>query len=44
MGLCNSLSIFQRLVDIIFSGLLKQCTVAYIDDLNIFSKDENEHL
>src|SRR5579871_6199206 len=43
MGLCNSLSTFQRLVDIIFSGLLHECAVAYVDDLNIYSSDMNNY-
>src|SRR5579871_6161825 len=43
MGLCNSPATFQRLVDIVFAGSLRNYTVAYIDDLNIYSKMNNNH-
>ena len=43
MDLCNSLATFQRLVDIIFSGLICDCMVAYVDDLNIYSNVNNDH-
>ena len=43
MGLCNSPATFQRLVDIVFAGLIRECTVAYVDDLNIYSNDLRNH-
>src|SRR5579871_3928920 len=43
MGLCNSPAIFQCLVDIIFARSLRNYMVAYIDDLNIYSKMNNDH-
>src|SRR5579871_6680266 len=43
MGLCNSLAIFQYLVDIIFARSLRNYIVTYIDDLNIYSKTNNDH-
>src|SRR5579871_6729633 len=43
MGLCNSPAIFQYLVDIIFAGSLRNYMVTYIDDLNIYSKTNNNH-
>src|SRR5579871_597613 len=43
MGLCNSPAIFQHLVDIVFARSLRNYMVAYIDDLNIYSKMNNDH-
>src|SRR5579871_6787339 len=43
MGLCNSPAIFQHLVDIVFAGSLRNYIVAYINDLNIYSKMNNDH-
>lgn len=44
MGLCNSPSSFQRLVDIAFRPLINKFLVCYIDDLNIYSNNHEEHL
>lgn len=44
MGLVNSPATFQRLIDLCFRRLISNCLVAYIDDLNIYSLDRNEHL
>ena len=43
-GLCNAPATFQRLMDVVLSGLKwKECLV-YLDDVLIFSKDWDEHL
>ncbi|KAG1471608.1 hypothetical protein G6F57_011319 [Rhizopus arrhizus] len=44
MGLVNSPATFQRLIDLCFRPLLNRCLVAYIDDLNVYSNDNHEHL
>ncbi|KAG1445529.1 hypothetical protein G6F55_011924 [Rhizopus delemar] len=44
MGLVNSPATFQRLIDLCFRPLLNKCLVAYIDDLNVYSNDDHEHL
>lgn len=44
MGLCNSPSTFQRLVDIAFRPLLNKFLVCYVDDLNVYSNSNEEHL
>jgi hypothetical protein len=44
MGLCNSPSSFQRLVDLCFRSLINRCVVAYVDDLNVYSNTLQEHL
>lgn len=44
MGLCNSVGTFQRMVDLVFRDLINKSLVAYIDDLNCFSKTYEEHL
>lgn len=44
MGLCNSVGTFQRMVDLVFKDLINKSLVAYIDDLNCFSKTHDEHL
>lgn len=44
MGLVNSPATFQRLIDLCFRPLINQCLVAYIDDLNIYSNNPQEHL
>jgi transposase InsO family protein len=44
MGLCNSGATFQRLVDVILSGLSYDICLAYIDDLLVFSRSLPEHL
>jgi predicted aspartyl protease len=44
MGLCNSVGTFQRMVDIVFRDLINKSLVAYIDDLNCFSKTHEDHL
>ena len=44
MGLVNSPATFQRLIDLCFRPLISKCLVAYIDDLNVYSDNEHEHL
>ena len=44
MGLVNSPATFQRLIDLCFRTLINKCLVAYIDDLNVYSHNINEHL
>ncbi|KAG0848253.1 hypothetical protein G6F17_011811 [Rhizopus arrhizus] len=44
MGLVNSPATFQRLIDLCFRPLINKCLVAYIDDLNVYSFNEQEHL
>jgi hypothetical protein len=44
MGLVNSPATFQRLIDICFRPLMNKCLVAYIDDLNVYSSNEQEHI
>jgi len=43
-GLCNASSSFQRLADIVFSGLHLDVCLVYIDDIILFSKTVEEHL
>ncbi|KAG1040488.1 hypothetical protein G6F43_012278 [Rhizopus delemar] len=44
MGLVNSPATFQRLIDLCFRPLISKCLVAYIDDLNVYSNNDQEHL
>ncbi len=44
MGLKNSPSVFQRLMQIVLSGCLGQYAFIYIDDILVFSKTPNDHL
>ncbi|HLP81323.1 MAG TPA: reverse transcriptase domain-containing protein, partial [Nitrosomonas sp.] len=44
MGLKNSPAIFQRLINLVFSGILGIFAFIYIDDIVVFSKTEEEHL
>lgn len=43
MGLCNSPATFQSLMNHIFHECLDEFLVIYMDDLLIFSKDEESH-
>ena len=43
MGLCNSGATFQRLVDIILSGLAYETCLAYIDDIIVYSQTTADH-
>ncbi|MEG1463015.1 MAG: reverse transcriptase family protein [Anaerorhabdus sp.] len=44
MGLCNSVGTFQRMVDLVFKDLINRSLVAYIDDLNCYSKCPEDHI
>ena len=43
-GLINSPATFQRIMDMVLAGLKWVECMVYIDDIIIFSKDEDEHL
>jgi len=43
-GLTNAPATFQRAMNKIFARILGDFVVVYLDDLNIFSRDFNEHL
>ena len=43
-GLCNAGASYQRLMDICLSGLPAERTLAYMDDIAIFSRTFDEHL
>ncbi len=42
-GLTNAPATFMRLMHDIFRPLLDQCVIVYLDDILIFSKNEQEH-
>ena len=44
MGLKNAPSTFQRLMDLVLSGLLYEACLVYLDDIIIFSRTLPEHL
>ena len=44
MGLTNAPATFMRVMDNIFRPLLDKCTLTYLDDILIHSKDEETHL
>ena len=43
-GLCNAGAFYQRMIDIILSGLPTDRVLAYMDDLSIFSPNMEEHV
>lgn len=43
MGLCNSGATFQRVMDLVLSGLAYEICLAYIDDIIVFSRTLSEH-
>ena len=42
-GLCNAPATFERLMDLVLSGLNYEVLLVYLDDIIIFSKDLNAH-
>lgn len=44
MGLKNSPSVFQRLMNVVLSGTLGKYAYIYIDDIIVYSKSADEHL
>ncbi|CAC5424757.1 Retrovirus-related Pol polyprotein from transposon 297,Retrovirus-related Pol polyprotein from transposon 17.6 [Mytilus coruscus] len=44
MGLCNSASVFERLMETVLSGLTWKICLVYLDDVIIFSKSFEEHM
>ena len=44
MGLMNAGATFQRLMDLVMSGLLYDVCLVYLDDIIVFSPDLKEHL
>ena len=43
-GLCNAGATFQRLMDIVMTGLHLDICLAYLDDIIVYSKTPEEHL
>jgi len=43
-GLCNAGATFQRLVDVVLSGLTFEVCLAYLDDIILYSRSTGEHL
>ena len=42
-GLTNALSVFTDLMNIIFHQYLDQCVVVFIDDILVYSANEDDH-
>ena len=43
-GLCNTPATFQRLMQVVLSGLEWDCCFVYIDDMLVASKTFEDHL
>ena len=43
-SLTNAPAIFQRTMNQVLNGLIGKCCMVYIDDIVVYSKDEDEHL
>jgi len=43
MGLANSPSTFQRMMNKVLEGLIGQCCLVYMDDVIVFGKTVEEH-
>ena len=44
LGLCNASATFQRLMDLMTSGLMLEIYLVYLDDIIVFSKELSDHL
>ena len=44
MGLCNAPGAFQRLMEIVLSGLTYEMVLVYLDDIIVFGTNFDEHL
>ena len=43
-GLCNAISTFQRMIQLVLTGLHLSICLAYVDDIILFSSTPEEHL
>jgi hypothetical protein len=43
-GLCNAPATFQRMMQLVLSGLLLETCLCYLDDVIIFSKNSEDHI
>jgi hypothetical protein len=43
-GLINARETFQRAMDIDFRGLIYKCVVVYLDDVTVYSKNNEDHI
>jgi hypothetical protein len=43
-GLINAGATFQRAMEITFRGLINHSIVVYLDDVNVYSKNKDDHL
>ena len=43
-GLCNAGATFQRLMDLVLSGLNLEVCLVYLDDIVVYSKSVKQHL
>ena len=43
-GLINARATFQRAMDIAFRGLINRSMVVYLDDITMYSKNQNDHI
>lgn len=44
MGLCNASQLFQRAMEIVLKGLIGTVCMIYIDDIVVYSKNEEDHV
>ena len=42
-GLCNAPSTFQRLINYVFSDLIDQYVLVYLDNILVYSETANNH-
>ena len=43
-GVCSEPGTFQRMMDLILTGLRWSECLVYLDDINIYARDSEEHL